>query len=110
MAITQKQFYARTFAFLAAALLLLLTIVGGSLYLTRLTQQNFDKVVMTRSVRSAAADLLSRIIDAETGQRGYLLTRDQRYLEPYREQVGAIAPRLEQLQVAMDQILSLIHI
>ncbi|UHD43924.1 CHASE3 domain-containing protein [Aureimonas altamirensis] len=105
MAITQKQFYARTFAFLAAALLLLLTIVGGSLYLTRLTQQNFDKVVMTRSVRSAAADLLSRIIDAETGQRGYLLTRDQRYLEPYREQVGAIAPRVEQLQVAMDQMM-----
>lgn len=57
MAITQKQFYARTFAFLAAALLLLLAIVGGSLYLTRLTQQNFDKVVMTRAVRSAAADL-----------------------------------------------------
>lgn len=28
--------------------------------------------------------LISRIKDAETGQRGFLLTRDERYLEPYR--------------------------
>ncbi|MCM2504353.1 CHASE3 domain-containing protein [Aureimonas altamirensis] len=105
MAITQKQFYARTFAFLAAALLLLLAIVGGSLYLTRQTQENFDKVVMTRSVRSAAADLLARVTDAETGQRGYLLTRDQRYLEPYRQQIGSIASRVERLQEALDQLM-----
>ena len=28
--------------------------------------------------------VLKRLVDAETGQRGYLLTGDERYLEPYR--------------------------
>src|SRR4029077_6402394 len=28
-----------------------------------------------------------RLVDAETGQRGFLLTEDESYLEPYREAV-----------------------
>ena len=32
----------------------------------------------------AAAGLLAAVLDAETGQRGYLLTHDARYLAPYR--------------------------
>jgi CHASE3 domain sensor protein len=34
-------------------------------------------------VATAAADLLSAVRDAETGQRGYLLTGNSHYLEPY---------------------------
>ena len=29
-------------------------------------------------------DLLSELKDAETGQRGFIITGDQKYLEPYQ--------------------------
>jgi PAS domain S-box-containing protein len=38
-------------------------------------------------VRGVLADTAARLVDAETGQRGFLLTGDETYLEPYR---GAI--------------------
>jgi PAS domain S-box-containing protein len=38
--------------------------------------------------------LLSNMRDAETGQRGYLLTRDEAYLEPYRRALDEIEMRL----------------
>jgi signal transduction histidine kinase len=39
------------------------------------------------------ADLRSRMIDAETGQRGYVITGDTSYLAPYRD-AGAVARSL----------------
>ncbi|MBE9191947.1 response regulator [Gloeocapsopsis crepidinum LEGE 06123] len=43
-------------------------------------------------------DLSSRIKDAETGQRGYLLTGDQRYLEPYNSAITVIEKNLNDLR------------
>jgi len=47
-----------------------------------------------------ANDLLSDIVDAETGQRGFLLTNDEAFLEPYlkvRDNIGASLKELGQL-------------
>ena len=47
-----------------------------------------------------ANDLLSDIVDAETGQRGFLLTNDETFLEPYlkvRDNIGASLEELGQL-------------
>jgi CHASE3 domain sensor protein len=41
-------------------------------------------VTHTHQVRTELADLLSELKDAETGQRGYLLTGEESYLEPYK--------------------------
>lgn len=38
----------------------------------------------THQVRDALAGVLAQLKNAETGQRGYLLTGDDQYLEPYR--------------------------
>src|SRR5882672_8656357 len=35
-------------------------------------------------------ETLARLVDAETGQRGYLLTGDEAYLEPYREAIKTL--------------------
>lgn len=46
--------------------------------------------------------LLSNIKDAETGQRGYLLTEDKSYLEPYNsaiQQIPQIEERLQSLTI-----------
>jgi PAS domain S-box-containing protein len=42
--------------------------------------------------------LYSAAVDAETGQRGYLLTGEERYLEPYRQALSRVDQEREQLQ------------
>src|SRR5659263_192810 len=42
--------------------------------------------------------LLQQVLDAETGQRGYLLTGDVRYLEPYTTATENISQSLDHLR------------
>ncbi len=49
----------------------------------------------THSVLISIDDLLSTTQDAETGQRGYLLTGENEYLEPYQSAVSGIASRID---------------
>lgn len=54
-------------------------------------------------VLRAEQGALSNLQEAETGQRGYLLTGDEKYLEPYREAVKeAPAARLSLRQMTAD--------
>jgi signal transduction histidine kinase/ActR/RegA family two-component response regulator len=78
--------------------LLLGLMVLGSLYLaTRLTGNN-DAMVDVSEYRRAITDVINAARDAETGQRGFLLTNDPSYLQPYRDSVDTIAPRLNQIR------------
>ena len=52
---------------------------------------------LTRT-RSELNRLLQHVLDAETGSRGYLLTGDPRYLEPYDASVGEIGKNLDVLR------------
>jgi PAS domain S-box-containing protein len=47
----------------------------------------------------ALDEVLARLVDAETGQRGYLLTGDEAYLEPYREAIKNLDQVMGQLKV-----------
>lgn len=58
---------------------------------------NNQRVVHTHSVLVGADDLLSAVQDAETGQRGYLLTGNVRYLEPYDRAMAVVDERLDAL-------------
>ncbi|MCG2592088.1 CHASE3 domain-containing protein [Ramlibacter sp. XY19] len=48
--------------------------------------------------RNAVNRLLQHVLDAETGTRGYLLTGDPRYLEPYNAAVAEISQNLDNLR------------
>src|SRR5882757_8150272 len=52
--------------------------------------ENNDLVSHTHQVRNGFANLLSVLKDAETGQRGYVLTGIDSYLEPYQSAVTTI--------------------
>jgi signal transduction histidine kinase len=52
--------------------------------------------------RNAVNRLLQQVLDAETGSRGYLLTGDPRYLEPYNTAVAEISQDLESLRTDYD--------
>lgn len=65
---------------------------------------NFDKsTAATAHIEEAAQTLsslnklLAHLIDAETGQRGYLLSGESRYLEPYTAAIGGINKTLDNL-------------
>ena len=98
----RANFVRSTAALLAVGLLALLAIVGTSLWLGERTQSYFDVVIQAREGQSATVDLRSYLQQAETGQRGYLLTLDESYLEPYevaRTQVGPTYERLRQVLI-----------
>ena len=48
--------------------------------------------------RGALNDLKEIILDAETGQRGYLLTGNEFYLEPYKNAINQVNQQLDKLR------------
>ncbi len=52
----------------------------------------------THQVLAELETTLSTIKDAETGQRGYLLVGDERYLEPYKTAISQIDGQIENLK------------
>ncbi|NVE00708.1 CHASE3 domain-containing protein [Massilia sp. BJB1822] len=56
-------------------------------------------VTHTHKVLEQATSLLSQVKDAETGQRGYLLTGDPAYLEPFELASAGVTPVLAELRV-----------
>jgi signal transduction histidine kinase len=43
------------------------------------------------------------LLAAESGQRGFVLTGDRRYLVPYQQAIGEVVPALEQLDVSLER-------
>ena len=59
---------------------------------------NNEKIQHTHSVLIALDELLSAAQDAETGQRGYLLTGNDKYLEPYSNAVAGVRARIDTVE------------
>ncbi len=89
----------------AGFLLGLLTLMGSALLLARSVIEFRGERVAGRAARSdlnALNAFLATIEDAETGQRGYLLTGDTAYLAPYRAAVQAIGTHLAAIEQSAD--------
>ncbi len=65
-------------------------------------KENTDKqhvwVLHTHEVIAESESLLGSLRDAETGQRGYLLTHDESYLEPYNKGINESLETLHKLK------------
>ena len=83
------------------ALTLAVLIIGGVLgYLNaRRLDGNRRLVSHSHEVVQSLDALLSNLKDAETGQRGYLLTGEERYLEPYDAALSKVALLRQRLTV-----------
>ncbi|MDB5581691.1 MAG: histidine kinase [Bradyrhizobium sp.] len=81
---------------LAGLVLLLVAAVGYQS--TASLIENDDLVNHTHLVRRELADLLSQIKDAETGQRGYVITGSDAYLEPYQSARSGIKGTFDDVQ------------
>ena len=56
-----------------------------------------QRIVQTHAAIVALDELLSRIQDAETGQRGFLLTSNETYLAPFRSALQEIPSKLQDI-------------
>jgi CHASE3 domain sensor protein len=85
----------------------MLTIVGAVGYFSIVrVWNNSHELASTYAVIDRLSELISVMKDAETGQRGYLLTGDDTYLEPYKSADASIDSVIKQLRdsIADDPI------
>ncbi|MAN78334.1 MAG: histidine kinase [Rhizobiales bacterium] len=97
MPISSKGFARSSLALIIVGLLALIGIVGTAIWLVERNGAHFDEVAEARGARIAAVDLRNLLQSAQSSQRGYLLTLDERYLEPYRDVVDRIMPAYDLL-------------
>ncbi|HEV7437372.1 MAG TPA: CHASE3 domain-containing protein, partial [Pseudorhizobium sp.] len=81
---------------------ILIGIVLSSLFQARMTQSYFTNVIQLRNARAASSDMLVLLYAAETGQRGYMLTQNRAFLEPYEQSLQELPLRLQRLRTALE--------
>ncbi len=57
-----------------------------------------DQIQRAHEVKEELRGVLGLVVDAETGQRGYLITDDPVYLAPYKEATSQIEERMARLE------------
>ena len=82
-----------TLAVLAAATLIFINEASFSQ-----STEAVSQIEAAEHTRSAISELVEQMLNAETGQRGYLLTGDARYLAPYNTATADIHQNLTQLR------------
>ncbi|WP_052711657.1 sensor histidine kinase [Elstera litoralis] len=90
------------FSVLAAAILVFIAL--GAFWTGEKTKVQMHQALQAAAVDQAIGGVLDAVLDAETGQRGYLLTRDEAYLTPYRDAKARYQAALE----AVDRHLALL--
>ena len=89
---------AKIWACLGAVLLILLIVAAVSYQNTQKLTQTAIWRAHSFEVQVALTGLLSVLQDAETGQRGYLITGEERYLEPYQTALRNIDRAVQSLK------------
>lgn len=101
MPISSNAFVRSTVALLVVGLLALAGIVGTTIWLVERTQIYFNEVVEARDARTVTVDLRTALQDAETGQRGFLLTQNEAYLEPYEAALQSVEAQFDGLKAVL---------
>lgn len=73
----------RPLALLLAGVVTLVVIMTLSVHLAVKTSENAVEVTQARTLRGLSSAILVKLVDAETAQRGFLLTGEPLYLEPF---------------------------
>jgi PAS domain S-box-containing protein len=79
-------------------LICLIVSVGANTLLRQKVDQTQAYVAHTQKVLLSSHRVLITLLEAETGMRGYYLTRQPDFLEPYNNALSNIGPHFERLQ------------
>jgi CHASE3 domain sensor protein len=88
---------------IATALVILLVISAYCFQDWKRYENNFTKAQEYRHVLTLNESLLNRMRDAETGQRGFLLTSQPEYLEPYKAALEHLPAETSELAALLNQ-------
>ncbi len=88
----------KTVASLAGAALLVALVVGASFWAFRQVEETSAARLGIYETLQRADELMSALRDTEIGQRGYVLTGDETYLQPYLAVRDRVTGQLEQLR------------
>lgn len=80
----------------AGTILLAVALLGYSSTVSLI--ENDRQVAHSRLIQAAFAALISQMKDVETGQRGYVITGNPAYLEPYETALGEIKKSFDNLR------------
>ena len=87
----------RRYALIALSLLFVVVAVVGALVILSGVEAQTRDTRRTYEILQHSRHLILHLVDAETGQRGYLLTQDPVYLDPYRASIASIDSTYQQL-------------
>ncbi len=76
----------------------LLTNAALNLRNTRQLNEDAEWIAHSRAVLESLDELMITMVDAETGLRGYLLTNNERYLEPYDSALAVVQGQLRRIK------------
>ncbi|QEL20221.1 response regulator [Limnoglobus roseus] len=79
-------------------------------YNTRTLNRNAALVRQTHETLAALDDILSLVKDAETGQRGFVITGDEAYLEPHTRAIEEITGRFQSLEQRFTDVEEQAHV
>ncbi|MCC6778342.1 MAG: CHASE3 domain-containing protein [Hyphomicrobiales bacterium] len=91
--------FSRTLRVLAAAFGVLSIIVAVAGYLAYKQTDDQEWVRHTANVQARLSHVLVLLLDSETGQRGYLVTDDEDYLEPFNRAAPNVLTEIEALRL-----------
>lgn len=84
------------------SILLVLLINALAFFSTRDVSQKSAMVNHTQAVISKANDVYLLLVNAETGQRGYVITGEERYLEPYKKGIRNLDSEMNALALLIQ--------
>lgn len=61
-----------------------------------------ERVLLTHEVGDALEEVLAQLRDMETGSRGFIITGDEQFLEPYEQSLAFVHQSLARLHTLMD--------
>jgi CheY-like chemotaxis protein/CHASE3 domain sensor protein len=84
--------------------LILMIIIGAFSYQSiDVLTENSRQVLHTQKVLETGEEIISKAKDLETGERGYLLSGKESYLEPYTDALGSIGGATARLQQLTEE-------
>ena len=96
--------------FSVSILILLLSSIASLISINNLLD-SAEKVNHSKALSAEINDILTTMIDAETGQRGFLLTNDELFLEPYNGAFNKINTSIANVkQLCKDNTVQLANI
>ena len=89
--------------YLATGFAVLVGVVTGTLGFVARQEARFDLARHSATIELRVAELVTIVERAETGQRGYLLTGESIYLEPYHEAVAGFGAKVAELRAILAE-------